>query len=106
MKETITINKKKYNLNVTRAKELGVLSEVKPIVTYSVGQRFNQAFGNKTYLLASIAKDAQGTTIVLIDIEDGYRWSAPVVAQDGRKITAEELKLVMGNDPDFTLITN
>lgn len=93
----LTIDGKEYNLNITKATELGVLELIKPPVFYHVGQRFYQRWNKEVYILAKIDENE----VILISLTDGKLWSGPCMVTNPDLISEAEFKKVSANDKDF-----
>ena len=98
----ISLNGETYELDAEQAIKIGVL---KPkFMPYKAGQRFHQKFGNQEYILACAGTDSSGSTMLLVNLCDGRRWSEPFVVKDSRYITQKEFDGITDQDKDFTLV--
>jgi len=99
MKEKITINGNKYELDITQAEKLGVLQ--KSFQTKSVGEIFlNCELKNEYFLLARIDKDR----VQLVSLADGNRWKGIVFVVDDNEIDEDEWIEICSRPNEWTKV--
>jgi hypothetical protein len=95
----ITIDSVEYEIDVQAAKSAGILKPV--FVSPKVGDKFKYTGFNWKYILARLSNNE----VILININNGNRWSNAVKVVDSHKITESEWEKLTGGET-FTKISD
>jgi len=100
-KETVTLSKD-FVLNAYDAAcpewKIKIQKEFDLFNTYKVGDKFKK--GTNTYVLANVGY----TTVAMINIESGNRWSDGIEVKNVRNIDEREFSRVISGDTNFVKI--
>ena len=104
----VEVNGEKFVVDLVKARELGLLKPAKPVIKRHRGQHYK--VHSYVHVLAVVdvePRPSMGCKVSLINIENGTRYSDPVVVEDSFNITDKEWdKITSGMHPScFKLVT-